>query len=294
MFKYFKFLPGKVFFIFELLKEIRKIKTVFLIISFKLIVVYSSFSQPGNKFDFERIEDNSFLLEEGYNQEPGVIQHISAFQYFRNGMWLYTLTEEWPVPGQKHQLSATIPILNGTETGLGDIALNYRYQAILTTRLAFAPRISFLFPTGYYRDELGTGAPGYQLNLPLSWLISRKIVTHYNLGVTFVSNARNSEGSDYDLINCNYGLSIVFLLYKNFNFMLEAAGNKAISRSDKASKEIFNTFLLNPGFRYAINFKSGLQIVPGISFPVGMSSLKGEVWTFGYLSFEHPMWKPKD
>src|SRR5215813_7957720 len=79
------------------------------------------------------IQDNSFLLEEAYNQEPGVVQHINSFQLFRNTGWAYTFTQEWPVPGIKHQLSYSIPILDvdfqlGKVSGLSDIALNYRYQ----------------------------------------------------------------------------------------------------------------------------------------------------------------------
>jgi hypothetical protein len=283
----------KLFFNYEFLARHRKIKILFLNITFVFSFISVSFSQSANKFDFERIEDNSFLIEEAYNQEAGVIQHISSFQYIRDGIWQYTFTQEWPVPGQKNQLSATIPILRLNETGFGDIALNYRYQAILTNRLAFSPRFSLLLPTGYYRDELGTGAPGYQINLPLSYLISRKIVTHYNLGVTIVYNARDADGSKYDLINYNYGLSMIFLFYRNFNFMLEVAGNTVTTRPDAGNKKIINSLLLSPGCRYAINFKSGLQIVPGIAFPVGFGFLKDEIWTFGYLSFEHPLWKPK-
>ena len=30
-----------------------------------------------------KIEDNSFLIEEAYNQEPGIIQHIQTFQGLR-------------------------------------------------------------------------------------------------------------------------------------------------------------------------------------------------------------------
>jgi len=275
------------------LKKDFNIKILILSIILTLSFFRVSFSQADNKYEFERIEDNSFLLEEAYNQEPGVIQHISAFQYIRSKTWQYTFTEEWPVPGQKHQLSATVPFLSSRGTGLGDIALNYRYQAVFTDRLAFSPRFSLLLPTGSYREELGTGAPGYQLNLPLSFLVSRKIVTHYNLGITIVSNAKDADGSEYDLINYNYGLSMILLLYKNFNFMLEVAGNTVTTRTDNTSAKMLNTLLINPGCRYAINFKSGLQIVPGIAFPIGMGDLKGEIWTFGYLSFEHPLFKPK-
>ena len=59
----------------------------------------------------KKIQDNSFLLEEAYNQEDGVIQHIQMFQYLKKSKdWFYTFTQEWPVPKQAHQLSYTIPV----------------------------------------------------------------------------------------------------------------------------------------------------------------------------------------
>src|ERR1700694_558365 len=78
----------------------------------------------------QAIQDNSFLLEEAYNQESGVVQHISSFIRSSSGNWTYSFTQEWPLGGIRHQLSYTIPIQHAypTGTGLGDIALNYRYQ----------------------------------------------------------------------------------------------------------------------------------------------------------------------
>jgi len=32
----------------------------------------------------KKIRDNSFLLEEAYNQEEGVIQHIQSLQYMKD------------------------------------------------------------------------------------------------------------------------------------------------------------------------------------------------------------------
>jgi hypothetical protein len=250
-------------------------------------------SQAVNKFDFDRIEDNSFLIEEAYNQEPGVIQHISNFQYLKQNAWLYTLTDEWPVPGIKHQLSITVPVLNNGSTGLGDIELNYRYQAIYLDRLAFAPRLSLLFPTGNYHKSLGSGLPGYQVSLPFSFLLSRKVVTHYNLGVTYIPVSKNADGSNSNIIIYNYGLSIIIFLSTNFNFMLETVGYTNLTKEKNANTRILNILLINPGFRYAINFKSGLQIVPGIATPIGIGPSAGEVNFFIYLSFEHPLWKPK-
>ena len=46
--------------------------------------------------------------------------------------------------------------------------------------------------------------------------------------------------------------------------------------------------LLNPGARWALNFANGLQIVPGISFPIGVGPSAGDKGVFVYLSFEHP------
>src|SRR5437868_13108701 len=82
------------------------------------------------------IQDNSFLIEEAYNQEPGVVQHINSFvRTHPGGAWLYAFTQEWPVPKETHQLSYTVAYQRlGTDSGgtlgLGDLALNYRYQLV--------------------------------------------------------------------------------------------------------------------------------------------------------------------
>src|SRR5689334_25190441 len=55
------------------------------------------------------IQDNSFLIEEAYNKEYGVVQHISTSTYFpESDDWAYSFTQEWPVPGVRHQLSYTL------------------------------------------------------------------------------------------------------------------------------------------------------------------------------------------
>src|SRR5215475_14453949 len=61
--------------------------------------------------DQHGIQDNSFLIEEAYNQEFGVVQHISSFTRFWDSKdWVYTFTQEWPVPGDpRHQFSYTLP-----------------------------------------------------------------------------------------------------------------------------------------------------------------------------------------
>ena len=71
------------------------------------------------------IADNSFLIEEAYNQEAGVVQHVSTFSRPEGGgAWDYAFTQEWPLGGMRHQLSYTVPVLHadGSGTGLGDVA----------------------------------------------------------------------------------------------------------------------------------------------------------------------------
>lgn len=263
-------------------------KVVVITIVFVSLSCYS-YSQ-GNEYDFMRIEDNSFLIEEAYNQESNVIQHISSFQYLAK-TWIYTFTDEWPLRGQKHQISLTIPVLGLNSTGLGDIIINYRYQAFLRDRTAFSPRFSVLLPTGNAGKGLGNGVPGYQFNLPFSYIVSTKLVTHYNFGTTFTFAARNSTNIKSDITNINYGASVIYLMRPNFNFMLELVGNSVRTRSENYRVLTQNLFYINPGFRTAFNFRSGLQIVPGLAFPVGLGSGKANEGIFLYLSFEHPLKK---
>jgi hypothetical protein len=177
-------------------------------------------------------------------------------------------------------------------TGLGDILLNYRYQAIYLNRFAFSPRFSLILPTGNREKSLGNGVFGYQLSLPFSYLLSTKIATHYNLGVTFTPDAKKADGSKFNQTIYNYGFSFILLLSKNFNFMFEVVGNRAYVKTNNSGTIITNSLFINPGMRYAINFKSGLQIVPGIAVPVGLGPSAGSSGVYAYLSFEHPLWKP--
>ncbi len=237
------------------------------------------------------IQDNSFLLEEAYNQEQGVVQHISAFQRSEGGDWFYTFTQEWPVTSQRHQLSFTLP-LQGLDSnrGLGDIGLNYRYQLLGDgdARIAVSPRASLLLPTGDEQENLGAGGAGLQLNLPASVVIHPKLVTHWNAGTTLTPQARNAAGVEDDATDFNLGGSFVWLAHADFNVMFETAWASVQSIESEGVTVRESTLFINPGARWAHNLTSGLQIVPGVAFPIGLGSSSGEHGVFLYLSFEHP------
>ena len=245
------------------------------------------------------IQDNSFLIEEAYNQEAGVVQHINTFTRSRNGDWLYTFTEEIPAPNQKHQLSFTLPVQRtggfpGSETGIGDVAINYRYQLVANKKTAVAPRFSVLFPTGNFRKERGAGGIGFQFNLPVSVQFSRKFVAHSNAGLTLTPRARNIFGERARTVDYNLGQSIIWLAAPRFNILFETVWNNTEKVVGFRQTKRENEVLINPGVRWAHNFKNGLQIVPGVAVPIGVGPSRGERGIFFYLSFEHPFKKQSE
>jgi hypothetical protein len=243
------------------------------------------------------IEDNSFFVEEAYNQEDRVVQHINngRISLLSSHDFAYTFTQEWPVFSQKHQFSYTIgfsTLNSGKVFGFNDVVLNYRYQ--LTGHDAFitlAPRISLILPTGNARKDLGTGVFGYQFNLPASKRISNSFVCHANLGYTLLPNVE-STGADnivyhhtYSFVN--FGASTIWLMSYRTNLMLEVIYNILHEAGESSNMVTHGQAIISPGIRHAFDLKS-LQIVPGIAVPILIQDNHTEYGLFFYLSFEHP------
>jgi len=246
------------------------------------------------------IQDNSFLVEEAYNQNFGVVQHISSVTRFWDSKdWNYTFTQEWPVPGDaRHQLSYTLAALHsgsvpGSGAGIGDVFLNYRYQLVGSgdTRVAFSPRLSLIFPTGDSTLGRGAGSFGVQTSLPLSVVLSKQLVSHWNAGATFFPDAQDTSGDHAFTSGYNFGQSFIWLANPRFNVMLETVFARSQTVVAANRTEWTSSLFLNPGIRWAYNFRNGLQIVPGIGVPLGVGPSAGERAIFLYLSFEHPFRK---
>lgn len=242
------------------------------------------------------IQDNSFLVEEAYNQEGGVVQHISTFARSAiTGTWGYSFTQEWPVSSVKHQVSYTVPVSRvdetpGSRAGVGDILVNYRYQIVGngTERVAIAPRLSAVFPTGSSRRGLGAGGAGVQVNLPLSVVLPRSLVAHSNAGATYTHRAHDMIGEAATTMSYNASQSVVWLVHPKLNFMLEGAWNRRQEVVGPGRTATANEVLLSPGVRAAFDLPSGLQVVPGIAVPIGLGPSRSDRYLFFYLSFEHP------
>jgi hypothetical protein len=238
-------------------------------------------------------------MEEAYNQEDGVVQHINTFQRYRNTRdWIYTFTQEWPVGGLKHQFSYTVPVVRIADSpdrrsGIGDIALNYRYQLLGDgeAKVAIAPRFSVLVPSGKEEQGRGFGATSYQTNTAMSVVLSPALVTHSNVGFTWTPKAKDADANKADLKAWNVGQSLIWLAMQRVNFIVEATYTRGQEVAGAGTTSTVKTAYVSPGVRWSHDFASGLQIVPGIAFPIGVGPSRHEKAVFLYLSFEHPFKK---
>jgi len=269
-----------------------------------LIVGLPAFGQnQGAGKETPPIQDNSFLVEEAYNQERGVVQHINTFSRMWNSKdWSYTFTQEWPGPRNwRHQFSYTLAGMHagafaGTGAGLGDTVFNYRYQVAGSgdSRFAFAPRMSVLFPTGDVSAGRGMGAAGVQANLPVSIVLHRRLVTHWNAGGTFVPHAQSADHLHASSVGCTLSQSFIFLAHPRLNLLLETSASNFQTVVGEGRTEWSKLRYVSPGVRWVFNFRSGLQIVPGVGVPIGFGPSAGEKGLFLYLSFEHPFGKREE
>lgn len=241
------------------------------------------------------LQDNSFLIEEAYNQERGVMQTIlSAIHDEESGDWLATLSQEWPVPDERNQLSFTVPYCSlggpdGSE-GVGDVLLNYRRQVLEEgeRRPAFAPRLSLILPTGDEEQGLGAGSAGVQVNLPFSKQVTPHFAAHLNLGVTILPDASDPSfpGRTERLTSWNGGTSVIWEPANAINVLLELVAERdaeiAVADVDYPSRVV-----LNPGVRLGWNGPWGVQWVVGAAAPIGLTSATDDVGVFLYLSVEN-------
>jgi hypothetical protein len=232
------------------------------------------------------IEDNSFLLEEAYNQGAGVVQHIGSFVHFRKPVTSSELgfAQEWPLGSQRHQLSYAVghAWAEGAGGDFGDIALNYRLQVSdSSATVAIAPRLSLIIPTG--DDHRGA----LQVNIPLSRRVSEHLAFHVNVGGTLT---RDVASTDRDLKGYHAGASVIGIVSPTFNVMLEGlvSSDEEIGEDGGTARSTQTT--LAPGLRFAVN-RGDLQIVPGFGVPIVFGGGRTDAGVYLYLSFEHPFKK---
>ena len=270
-----------------------------------LIIFFSAAAARGAEpTAIDGIADNSFLIEEAYNQEPGVIQHIFNTVYSsdpkRRG-WTFNFTQEWPVFSQDHQFSYSVPSFHLREEGervrgIGDVLLNYRYQLLEEGPKipAFAPRFSLILPTGNRNRGTGDGVVGYQWSLPFSKKFPPRLALHANFGLTYLPGVRvpldaGGLSSGRSLVSYNLGWSAVFAFSSRVHMLLEWLGNFEQSLNGKGRRERDFSSIISPGIRAAVIDQEGLQTVVGIGLPIGVTRSADRFGVLLYLSIEHKL-----
>lgn len=242
------------------------------------------------------IQDNSFLVEEAYNQEAGIVQHIMLLQRARFGSgWVLGFTQEWPLPGQRHQVGFTLPIVHtdahgiGAATGPGDLMVNYRIQAIggEGARFWLAPRASLVVPSGAWRNGRGEGSPGLQVALPASLQLGRTLAAHLNASLSLLPGARNPAGARASLASLSGGASLVWFPLPKLNFLGELIIEDGAEVTSTGTVSRRGAVFLAPGLRWAHDLNSGMQIVPGVAYARGLGHAKDDSALLIYLSVEH-------
>jgi hypothetical protein len=230
------------------------------------------------------IMDNSFLVEEAFNQEAGIFQNILNGAR-SGGTWAATFTQEWPVVSQAHQFSYTLAWAHGPGgADFGDVLINYRSQALMegAGRPAFSPRVSLVLPRGDFGNS-----PGLQFNLPFSKQTS-DIYWHWNAGITLLPSAELA-GESRSLESPFLAGSAIVRMQPMLHAMLESvlAFNDqptAVATSRQRS------FTLSPGLRGGWNIGDH-QAVVGLAVPITWADDEIDKAAFLYFSYELPFKK---
>jgi DtxR family Mn-dependent transcriptional regulator len=238
------------------------------------------------------ITDNSFLVEEAFNQEAGIFQNIVGIYAPGDGSWVSAFTQEWPLRVQAHQLSYTVAFARtDPNSGIGDVLVHYRFQLWneSSQRPAFSPRVSLVFPTGSVEKGLGGGSPGWEVNLPFSKQV-RDLYIHWNAGFTHLP-AAEGVGAEHNLLTPRMAASGIWRVRPMFNLMLESVFEWSEDIAGTATERTYGATVI-PGFRTGWNIGEA-QVIAGVGVPVSFASGTTDAGVFGYFSYELPFMRTR-
>jgi len=241
--------------------------------------------QPAGR-PFE-IADNSFLVEEAFNQDRGIFQNIFTALVTEGGEWETGFTQEWPLFTQAHQFSYTLQYLNVNGAGLGDLLINYRFQALMERAgvPAFSPRVSLILPSGNADEERGNGGTGWQVNLPFSKQLN-DVYVHWNAGFTHLPSATAADGTEASLFVPHLAASGIFRMRPMLHLMLESVVRWE-EDIDEGETRHDTAVTVSPGLRFGWN-TGDAQTILGFAMPLGFGRGDTTVAMFAYFSYELP------
>jgi hypothetical protein len=244
-------------------------------------------AQPSDSSRPWEITDNSFLVEEAFNQEARVFQNIFTWTRNTDGGWIAGFTQEWPAPSMRHQLSYSLTFSDSSgRDAFGATLINYRYQLWEESpgRPAFSPRVSLVVPTG--PPDTIDDSPGLQFNLPFSKQRG-DLYFHGNAGLTWLTGVPE-VGSDntVNLTTPTLAGSIIWRTWPMLNLMFESVVLFQEQVEESGTERITNV-ILNPGFRRGWNIGEQ-QVVLGFSVPLTFADGDNSTAFLIYASYELP------
>ncbi len=233
---------------------------------------------------FARIEDNSFLLEEAFNQPPGVYQFIQTFQSDLSRGKDFLATEgEAPLGSTTHQASYQVSDTKYTPEGVvnGDLTLNYRWQPWNDGKNMWANRFGLILPKEM--DDVG-----YLWMQAWTFTLGEKWMHHWNLGLNTTPNAKFSGPKRKALNGTTLGTSFIYMWKENANFLMEALWENQDQFTKVGEVRRQSYLSLSPGMRFELKVKGWerTQIVPGLAFPFTYHASKMATGVFIHLSLE--------
>lgn len=248
------------------------------------------------------LPDDSYLVELASNIEAGHLHTIAACTRYRRPSkdLMCGFTQEFAVKDGKYMFSYTAPVSSLDShriVGLGDVALNFRYQMTGDENWAvISPRFSLLIPTGNKDQGLGTGATGMQFNLPVTKRLSESFLGSFNAGVTFLPKVKGEDSAGKivrrNLTSYNLGGSLVWVARKHINPLIEYVANFAGEINEEGRIARHTEHIISPGIGLAWESKH-IKISPGMAVPVSFSQGAIRTGLFFYLAFEHPLKRHK-
>jgi hypothetical protein len=237
------------------------------------------------------IVDNSFLIEEAFNQDRGFVQSTFTWARDRSGAWEGNFTQEWPAPALTHQLSYSVPLTGGDGVGahVGGIVLNYRYQVSTEGpgRPRIAARLGAILPSGRAVDS--SDRPGIQLNVAFSKQ-SGRVYIHGNTGFTWVDKVPIESGARKNLTSPFLAGSLVWNNRPSLNLMLESLVSFDEQAAGHGLTEHQRAVTVSPGVRGGWT-RGDQQMIVGAAIPVTRAGHETTAAILAYLSYELPFTK---
>lgn len=244
------------------------------------------------------IEDNSFLLDEAYNQDPGVVQITQVFQILPStGEWSHSPAIEFPIVTENHQITLQFPFSRpmGASLSLNDFALQYQYWLIHAKYFHLTPRIGAVFPTGNSTIGTGSGTVGAQAGLSTTVNFGDAFAFHTSGNAFLYPGSRATDGVATTTWDASIAASLIWRPLSWLNLLTEGVltSDQTPLPGGSIGRDLLAT--VSPGARFSIRLGEHRtwEIVPGVAVPFTWrtsSPGSASISVLGYLSIEGPWW----